>query len=78
MAAEAMKLWVRIVEGRGNTQLRGIIGSIREWSKTVDWETRRRQSKITVAKREAFAKKRQPHWEFGRCSSGVEQFIRNE
>ena len=61
MAAEAMKLWVRIVEGRGNTQLRGIIGSIREWSKTVDWETRRRQSKITVAKREAFAKKRPPH-----------------
>ena len=78
MAAEAMKLWIQIVEGRGNTQLRGIIGSIREWSKTGDWETRRRYPKITVAKREAFAKKRPPHREFGRCSSGVEQFIRNE
>ena len=46
--------------------------------KNGDWETTRTYSKITVAKREAFAKKRPPHREFGRCSSGVEQFIRNE
>ena len=38
-----------------------LLGVFVDGPKRGDWETRRSYSKITVAKREAFAKKRPPH-----------------